>query len=245
MAKDWWKTFFNEDYLLFWSARLKHTKKEVNFLIKNLPIKKNDAILDLCCGHGRHSLELASRGYNVTGLDYSKFELELAKKQAKKRHLDVVFCQGDARNFKFAKKFDVIINMFTAFGYGSKADDQKILNYACRHLKKGGRFFIDLMNLIWIFRHFQEKKTERLGKNIYAKMVRSFDFTKNINNETRIIFKKGKKEIYRQACHIYPLPEIIEMMGAAGMKFQKVWGSFDGKPYGLDSKRMIILAKKV
>ncbi len=247
MPKDWWKTFFDENYLLFWGKRVAFdfTKKEVNFLVKNIPIKKQDKILDLCCGHGRHTIELAKRGYYIEGLDYSDYELGLARKEAEKRKLIIKFRKGDARYFQSAKKFDVILNMFTAFGYGSKIDDQKLLNNVSKHLKKGGKFLIDLMNLIWIFRHFRQKKTERLGSNIYARITRNFDFTKNVNYETRVIFKNGKKEIYKLECHIYSLPEMIEMLDTVGLKFQKVWGSFSGKPYGLDSKRMIILAKKI
>jgi len=246
MPKDWWKTFFDENYLLFWGARgfFRHTKKEVEFLVKHVPIKKSDRVLDLCCGHGRHSLELARRGFGVTGLDYSAYELELAREAAAKKHLPVRFVRGDARNFRLPQKYDVIINMFTAFGYGSREDDAAILRNASRHLKRGGRFFIDLMSVIWIFRNFQAKHTERLGKNSYARIIRSFDFVQNINYENRTIFKDGKRQTRNLKLQFYSLPEIIVALEAAGLWYEKSWGSFDGKPYGLDSRRMIVLARK-
>lgn len=247
MKKDWWKTFFGENYLLFWGEKgaFGHTKKEINFLVKHIPIRRKDKILDLCCGHGRHTLELAKRGFAVAGLDYSRFELDLASKAADEKGLRIDFREGDARNFQMNRKFNVVINMFTAFGYGSKADDQKILRSASRHLARGGKFLIDLVSMIWILRNFRARQTERLGKNAYALIAREFDPIHNTNLETRTIVKGGKKEASQLRLRLYSLPEIIEMLAAAGLRYEKSWGSFDAKPYGLDSKRMIVLAKKV
>lgn len=178
MAKDWWKTFFDQNYIDFWTAEgdiaYPRTKREVNFLEKAIPLRN------------RHSLELARRGYKVIGLDYSKFELNMARAEAKKRQLEVGFRQGDARNFKFKEKFDVIINMFTAFGYGSREDDKRIIHNVSRHLKKGGKFFIELMSLPWLLRHYKAKDMEQFG-NMSATMQRRFDFLENVNYEKRTL----------------------------------------------------------
>lgn len=84
MSINWWKTYFDKNYLAMYekSGMFKHTQKEVNFLIKNLPIKKNQKILDLCCGHGRHALILAKKGFRVVGLDYSAYQIKAAKTAA-------------------------------------------------------------------------------------------------------------------------------------------------------------------
>lgn len=248
MKKDWWKTFFDEHYLLFWGAKgiFAHTKKEVNFLIKNLPIKKADKILDLCCGHGRHSLELARRGYDITGLDYSHYELALAGNEARRLGLKVDFRQGDARNFKFPKKFDVIINLFTAFGYGTKADDRKIIESVSKNLKPGsGRFLIDLFNLSWLWRHYRAKQKQTLGKGRFAISERHFDYVNNLNYEKRTIFIGDRKRVYPMALRLYSLSELHELLASKGLRVVKYWGSYDGVPYSFDTKRMIVLAKKV
>ncbi|TSA45699.1 class I SAM-dependent methyltransferase [bacterium] len=248
MPKDWWKNFFNEDYLLFWGAQgsFDHTKKEISFLLKNIPIKKGSEVLDLCCGHGRHSLELASRGYKVTGLDYSKFELGLARKEAARLGLKAEFVRGDARNFRFNKKFDLIINMFSsAFGYGSRDDDRRIVHSVSKNLKKGGKFFIDLMSLPWLLRNYKPYKVEKMSKKIYATCERDFNFLESVNHEKRTFFKGTKKKVYNLYLRAYSLAELNEFLASEGLKVEKYWGSYDGKSYGLETKRMIALAKKL
>lgn len=246
-AKDWWKSFFNEDYILTQDLRgiFKHTKQEVSFLEKKIPLKKSYSILDLCCGHGRHTIELARRGYKVTGLDYSAYELKMAKQKAKKLGLKIDFKKGDARNFRFAKKFDVIINMYTAFGYGTKQDDQRIIKSVSRNLKRGGVFFIDLMNPIWLWRNYQKEIKERFlgGKGtVFSK--RQYDFINNIHNDTRTIVCGKRKKTYKSSLRFYTLSELSELLAKEGLKVIKYWGSFKEEDLGFDTKRMIVLARK-
>ncbi|MDZ4209777.1 MAG: methyltransferase domain-containing protein, partial [Candidatus Curtissbacteria bacterium] len=129
MQNEWWKTFFDEHYIALWGIHgmFKHTPREVNFLVKNIPLKEKNKILDLCCGHGRHSIGLARRGFEVVGLDYSAYELDLARKEAGRRHLDVKFIKGDARTFRSTQQLHVINNKFTAFGYGREKDYRQII----------------------------------------------------------------------------------------------------------------------
>jgi SAM-dependent methyltransferase len=246
MSQDWWKTFFNKDYLDFWSARdtFKGTKKEVNFLIKRIPLKKNHQILDLCCGHGRHTLELAKRGFQVEGLDYSKYELDLLKEEAVKRKLKLQIYQKDARSFNLAKKYDVILNLFTAFGYGTKGEDRKILKNVNKHLKPGGRFFIDVMHLTWLLRNYKLASDHKFG-NLREVSTRHFDFLTNTNHESRILYRGRNKKVSKNSLHVYSLHELRELLESEGFKVLKFWGSFKGQPLSLDSKRLIVLAKKV
>lgn len=246
MKKEWWKTFFDENYLALWGARgnFENTKSEVDFIVKKAISKKSGRILDLCCGHGRHSLELAKRGYKVTGLDYSDYELSIAKKEALSQKLKVNFIKGDARKFNLLVKFDLILNLFTAFGYGTKDEDRHIIQKVHKHLVKGGYFFTDLMSLPWLWRNYLPFNKER-AKNVVVDCYRSFDFLNNVNTEKRVLTNKGKKKIYYNHLHIYSLVELNELLSSEGLKVLKVWGTYKGDQYTLDTKRMIVLAKKL
>lgn len=244
MAKEWWKTFFDKNYIALWTARgiFDHTRKEVDFLKKEVPLKRDDRILDLCCGHGRHSIELARRGYRVTGLDYSAYELGVARKDAEKEGLKIEFIRGDARNFNLRRKFDVTINMFTAFGYGSEADDRKIIKNVVKHLKPGGKFFIEMMNLSWLWRNYKAKDREKFGK-LTATMQRDFDFLHGVNHEKRT-FRMGKrKKVYDLYLRVYSLYDLAKLLESEGLKVLNYWGRL-GEPYTPDTKRMLVLAKK-
>ncbi|MDP3741491.1 MAG: methyltransferase domain-containing protein [bacterium] len=244
MSNDWWKNFFDENYLDFWDSQgaFDQTKAEVRFLEKSIPLKKGQLILDLCCGHGRHSLQISRRGYKVIGLDYSGYELGLAGKEAQRLGLKVDFRQGDARYFKFREKFDLIINMFTAFGYGSKDDDRRIIRNAAAHLKKDGKFFIDYLNFPWLIRNYKAKDRKRFGKKV-ALIERKYDFLTDVNTEQRIIIAKGKKKIYKLHLRLYTLAQMAELFESEGLKVVKYWGKL-GEPYSFDTKRMLILATK-
>lgn len=116
---EWWQTLFDEKYLSTYIDRLtpEQTTKEVDFIVSTLDLEKGAKILDLACGHGRHSLELAKRGYRVTGVDYSEHFINIAKENAKKENVNVTYTQGDMREISYKDEFDAVVNIFTSFGY--------------------------------------------------------------------------------------------------------------------------------
>jgi len=87
VPSDWWKTLFDEMYLKTDGDMVENnsiTKSEIDLFLKVGELSTKQHILDLCCGQGRHSLELARRGFtNLDGLDYSEFLINLAKKKSR------------------------------------------------------------------------------------------------------------------------------------------------------------------
>lgn len=93
--------------------------------------------MDLGCGYGRHSLELAKRGYKVVGLDYSGYMINLARKKAKKENLNIKFIKGDMRKINFENHFDYVLSFFTSFGYFTKESERlRVIKEVYRALKK-------------------------------------------------------------------------------------------------------------
>ena len=122
---DWWRTLFNAVYLDTDGDVVENseiTKHEVDRIISALDLKQNDHILDLCCGQGRHTIELAKRGYNfLTGIDRSGYLIRLARRRAKAAFLKIQFKEGDARHFSLASNSqDSVIMMGNSFGYFDK-----------------------------------------------------------------------------------------------------------------------------
>ena len=96
-------------------------------------------MLDLCCGPGRFSIELAKRGFRVTGVDRTRFLLGKAKSREKKAGVKVEWVESDMRDFVRPGAFDLALSMFTSFGYfDDKADDLRVLRQVCESLKPGG-----------------------------------------------------------------------------------------------------------
>src|SRR5215467_8303032 len=128
LPSDWWRTLFNSLYLETDGDVIendRNTSEEVDLLIRSVGLERNDRILDLCCGQGRHSLELAGRGFpHVTGLDRSRYLIRLARKRAKQRGLQVSFHEGDARRFRVSESsFHCVCILGNSFGYFDREED--------------------------------------------------------------------------------------------------------------------------
>jgi cyclopropane fatty-acyl-phospholipid synthase-like methyltransferase len=109
-----WATFKSS---LFGEERWQMAARDSEPLTKLLNLKPGARVLDLCCGPGRFSIELARRGFRVTGVDRTALYLAEARRRAKKQKLDVELVRSDMRRFVRPRAFDACINMFTSFGY--------------------------------------------------------------------------------------------------------------------------------
>tara|TARA_Y100000031_G_C8193371_1_gene372494 strand:- start:273 stop:1049 length:777 start_codon:yes stop_codon:yes gene_type:complete len=240
--------FFGADYFEEYAdiLTLERTKAEVDFIEKELNLKKGVKILDLACGHGRHTIELAKRGYLMTGQDINSFFLNNAKRSAKKAGVNIRWIKGDMRQISFENEFDVVINLFTAFGYlESDEDDQKVLHQVSRALRPGGRFMIDFINRERIMRIYNKKDWLKFADETVVIIERNFDLVTGRNHERRTkIYKNGKKEVFNTSIRMYTLTELIGMCKKAGLQFVSVYGDYNREVPTIDSKRYIFITKK-
>ena len=122
LPSDWWRTLFNSFYLKTDGDVVENpenTNQEIDQIITMAALEPNDHILDLCCGQGRHSIELARRGFShVNGVDRSRYLIRLARKRAKKEGLSVTFHEGDARKYRSkGQLFHCVLILGNSFGY--------------------------------------------------------------------------------------------------------------------------------
>ena len=251
----WYETFFDENYLKEYASGLtpERARREVDFIgsALNLPQAAPDAtggarILDLCCGHGRHTVELAAAGYSMVGQDLSVIFLDLAKDAAAARDLQIQFVHADMREIPFEGEFDAIINMFSAFGYfDDDTENQKVLDRVARALKPGGKFLIDLLNTLRIIRNFLAQSWDELPDGTSVLTKRDYNLlTGNIEELRTYIAPDGSKREVHLVWRLYFYPELAKMLNHADLTPIQVFGNFDGSKYTWDSNRMIVLAEK-
>ncbi len=126
----------------------KYTKSEVDFIEKHLSLDKNDKVLDIGCGQGRHCIELAKRGFRVTGVDFSERLLNEAKKNAEAQNVGVEFKQRDARTLTLPGNFNKIICVYDVIGsFRSLEDNRKIVSSIWKKLRRGGKAIVSVMNM--------------------------------------------------------------------------------------------------
>lgn len=199
VPSDWWRRIFNSLYLKTDGDVIDDreiTKKEVDIFLNILKPSLQDKILDLCCGQGRHSLELARRGYqNVEGLDRSHYLIQKARTQAKKEGLPVKFREGDARKLPYPPdSFDIVLILGNSFGYfESVQDDLRVLEEVFRVLKPWGRILIDVADGEYLKENFQPRSWEWIDKKHFVCRERSLsiDGQRLISREVVTHVEKG------------------------------------------------------
>ena len=239
---------FGEVYLRTFGDLIteEQTQIETNFLETSLKLQPGVKIFDLCCGHGRHSVELAKRGYNVTGQDLNSHFLTVAKESADKAGVNITWIKDDMRNIAFENEFDVVINMFTAFGYlGSDEEDQKVINGVYRALTNGGRFIIDIANRDNIIRNYLWKDHKYHNDGTLEIIDRKFDHIFGGHYETRkMFFPEGTIKEFDALIRFYSVTELIAMMKKAGLEFVESYGDFDGSKISFSSPNYLLIGQK-
>ena len=140
--EDLWRDLYP---YLFPPERFEAAGEEVTALLE-LAGFSGKRVLDLCCGPGRHSVELARRGYEVTGVDRSPYLLERAQDRTAEMGVEVEWVLDDMRSFRRPAAFGLAINLYTSFGYtSSEAHDMRVLRNVRESLQPGGSLVMELM----------------------------------------------------------------------------------------------------
>ena len=247
----WYARFFKRDYLQYYGHTLgeDRTEHEAQFIIKALGLRPSHSVLDLCCGQGRHSVALAKTGIAVTGVDLSEEMLSLARDNATAAGVEVDLIQADMRRLPEALqgKFDAVVNLFSSFGYlESEADDQQVLHQVAGCLKPGGTVLMDLLNREWVIINNEpyEWRIEDDGTAILEH--RDLDLHASVNHLTFTEISPDGTRSAGSELHmrLYTLTELTKMLANAGMSVERVYGGFDGQEYTVDTRRMIVIAKR-
>jgi SAM-dependent methyltransferase len=238
---DFWKTY---ESLIFTSKVIASASQDVEYAITMMKLKPGARICDLCCGVGRHSLELARRDFQVTSVDRTTRYLEQAKEKANAEGLDIEFVYNDARNFRRPDAFDAVINLYTSFGYfEDPSENIAVLENIYASLKPGGILLMELMGKEVLARIFQERDWRQEDDAILLeerKVGRNWEFI-----EARwILFKDGKKHEHTFSTKIYSAVELCEMFGRCGFHAMETFGGLDGSPYDQNANRLTVLGCK-
>jgi len=175
---EWWRHIFNATYLKTDGdvvADQQLTRREIDHFSQILRLTPEQRILDLCCGQGRHTLELTQRGFKVEGLDRSHYLITRARAAAKKEGLHVSFKEGDARNLRYASDtFEVAMLLGNSFGYFNVVqDDLRILKELFRVLKPWGRVLIDVTDGDYMRQNFEPRSWEWIDRHQFVCRERS------------------------------------------------------------------------
>ena len=212
-------------------------------------------VLDLCCGMGRITSELARRGFAATGVDITASLLETAREDARYEHLDIEYVQADARSFSRRGFFDTAVNLYISFGYfGDPADDLLVAKNVFESLKPGGSFIIETMGKEIAVRDFTPGEWfERAGFTVLTEYeaLDSWAALKNrwilIRNPTGELSPDGTppriEKTFTQ--RLYAATELRALLFEAGFSTVELYGNWDERPYDHNALALIAVGRKV
>ena len=243
---DWFK---DEDFwrslepFMFPESRYARALADSDELLALTGLSEGSAILDLCCGPGRHALELARRGHHVTGVDSTLYLLNKARNRAQEEGLRVEFVQQDMREFVRPGAFDAVVNLFTAFGYfEDPADDVRVVRQMRLSLRPGGVFVIDVIGKEIIASRFKERAWEELDGVMLLQEHRIEQNWSWMNARWILIEGTTRREFPVQH-RIYSARELSELLTGAGFTSVAIYGSLAGIPYDHNAKRLVAVAR--
>jgi 2-polyprenyl-3-methyl-5-hydroxy-6-metoxy-1,4-benzoquinol methylase len=252
MEKQWYELLF-ENFANTYEKEdfTKGTVQEVDFIEKELNYDKTKQVLDIGCGTGRHTIELAKRGYLVTGFDLSDDQLTKAMENAKKANVQVNFFKQDARSFNFGDKYDLVIMLCEGSFPLMETDEMNfaILQNAYNSLKKDGKLIFTTLN--GLFPLFHSVK-DFLSKNLTngGSEKNNFDLmTFREYSEYTITDDLGVTKNLKCNERYYVPSEITWLLKSIGFSKSAIYGGVVGAfsrvlPLDTEHYEMLVIAEK-
>ena len=242
--------FENEEFwrdlypFMFSEERFAAAREEVTSILA-LTRCEGGSVLDLCCGPGRHCLEFAQLGFNVTGVDRSRFLLDIARRRASAAGLSIEWVETDMRGFSRAGSSDLACNVFTSFGYfKDEEDDLRVLRNVHASLKAGGVLVIELLGKERLARMWQSASCDDLPDGSRLVQRRQFrDDWSRIHSEW-ILIKDGTARTFHFDHAIYSGRELKDRLLLCGFRQVQLYGNLAGAPYDVDAARLVAVARK-
>ena len=248
----WYEAWFKDaNYSVVYAHRDEDEAEYLLDLIERVTGKQRArSILDLGCGSGRHAISLARRGYaDVTAVDLSPTLLEEARSNAKEAHVSVKFVEQDMRDLNSEDKYDLVLNLFTSFGYFALDEENaKVIHSVAKALKPFGMFILDFFNAQWVRTHLVARDERILADGRRLEQTR---WLENGRVEKRLLLRGSPIGVEATEAHeffesvrLFDLEDFKRMFDAAGLSLVETFGSYSGSPFDAErSPRLIMFVK--
>jgi 2-polyprenyl-3-methyl-5-hydroxy-6-metoxy-1,4-benzoquinol methylase len=246
MKKEWFVDWFaSKEFLDVYSHRNSaDAEKLINLILNSIELKNESKILDAACGAGRHSIILAQNGFNVTAFDLSKELLNIGKKKAEELKLSINFINADIRKFFINEKFDLVINLFTSFGYfETDKENYSFINNAFSMLNEKGWYVLDFLNKTFVEKNLISHSERKVNSQIIIENRKII--ANRVIKEIQII-EGEKQRNFVESVKLYSAEDIIKSFENIGFKLKKIFGNYIGEEFNREkSERLITIFQKL
>ena len=247
----WYEKSFGQEYLNLYAHRtLSEARADIQAIVRLISPEREEPLLDLGCGAGRHLLALVELGFTyLVGLDLSE---ELLAVAAQRLSLgddvcgpEVRLLAADMRDIPFEDEFATVLSLFTSFGYFEKDEENEaVLTAVCRSLRDGGTFLIDYMNRDLVIANLVPSDEVTLSDRFVQNSRCLTGDCRRIEKTTTITTEAGAKHEFHESVRLYSLSEMRQMLTVSGFVHVHSYGSLGGDRFGPESARLIMVAEK-
>jgi len=230
---------------MFPDSRMERAEDGADAIMGITGISDGD-VLDLCCGPGRFSIAMARRGFSVTGVDRTEYLLRMASERAALEGMDIEWVPEDMLHFLRPCSFDLVLSMFTSFGYFDSHDDNmKVLCNIHDSLRPGGQLVLEIMGKENLAAIFLDASTDELEDgSLLIQKHRVEDGWRKIHNDWMIVDGLEVRGRWQLSHWIYSAMELESMLLEAGFDFISAFGGLDRSPYDDSARRLLIVAAR-
>jgi SAM-dependent methyltransferase len=233
--KDIWRQIFPE----------KTTLAEVDWIINEGGLNTGNHVLDIMCGYGRHSLELARRGMNVTAIDNLRDYIDEINEKAATEKLQVDAVCHDVLGLQIDKQYDAAICMGNSLQFFNEEDSIKLLSNISSHLKPGGKFFINMWSIAEIaFKNFKENSWSRIGDLLLLSECKFLYHPTRMEINSIMITNEGDREEKKGIDYIYSINELEVMLNKTGFQLKEIYSIPGKKIFTVGEPRAYVVAEK-
>jgi SAM-dependent methyltransferase len=238
-----WEVF---DPFLFNEAIWIGAGREVEHLLRLADLAPGEPVLDLCCGPGRHLLELARRGYRVTGVDRTERYLARARAAAAREKLQVRLVRQDMRSFVEPGAYALAINLYTSFGYfENPEDDWRVLRNLHDSLAARGVLVMELMSREVLARIFVERDWRELAdRSLVMEERRIQDDWSRVEARWIHVSRDGQRSEHTVTHRLYAASDLRALLLEVGFTAVRIYGSLAGEPYDHQAHRLVAVARR-
>ena len=241
-------SFFNGYYKDIWRQIFpeKTTLAEVDWIINEGQLHAGSHVIDIMCGYGRHSLELARRGIKVTAVDNLPEYINEIKYKTEKENLPVETLCEDVLEMRIEQQYDAAICMGNSLQFFNEQESLKLLSNISEHVTEGGKLFINTWSIAEIaMKNSKEKSWSRFGDLLFLTESQLLFHPTRVEVNSLIITDAGEREEKNGIDFIYSISEIEGMLNKTGFKLNEIYSIPGKKVFTIGEPRAYIVAEKI
>lgn len=240
--------FFDGYYKEIWRHVFpeKTTLAEIDFIMNDFKLNPGNSVLDVMCGYGRHTLELARRGIKVTAIDNLPDYINEIKEKATNENLPVECICTDVLEMQIDKQYDAVLCMGNSLQFFNEKDISRLLSNISEHLKPAGKLLINTWSIAEIaMKNFKDKSWSRFDELLFLTESKLLFHPTRIEISSIIIADSGDREEKTGVDFIYSISELETLLNKTGFELKEIYSIPGKKQFTVGEPRAYIVAEKL